>query len=111
MLTTIRRIGNAQGVLIPKPLLQQVGLSDQAEMLVEDGALVLRPPKLSPRAVGWKQARRLLLQVTMRLCWRNSRMREMRAWSGKEMRSVGGLNRMRRGAVEILNAGINLSRG
>jgi hypothetical protein len=53
----------------------------------------------------------LLLQVTMRLCWRNSRMREMRAWSGKEMRSVGGLNRMRRGAVEILNAGINLSRG
>jgi len=33
MITTIRRLGNSQGVLIPKPLLQQVGLVDQAEML------------------------------------------------------------------------------
>jgi antitoxin MazE len=44
MLTTIRRMGNSQGVLIPKPLLQQIGLEDKAEMRVEGDALVLRKP-------------------------------------------------------------------
>jgi antitoxin MazE len=55
MLATIRRLGNSQGVLIPKPLLQQVGLVDQAEMRVEGDALVLRKPKAAPRA-GWAEA-------------------------------------------------------
>jgi antitoxin MazE len=54
MLTTIRRLGNSQGILIPKPLLQQVGLVDQAEMCVEGNALVLRRPKAAPRA-GWAE--------------------------------------------------------
>jgi antitoxin MazE len=55
MLTTIRRLGNSQGVLIPKPLLQQVGLVDQAEMRVEGDALVLRRPKAAPRS-DWAAA-------------------------------------------------------
>jgi len=55
MLTTIRRLGNSQGILIPKPLLRQVGLVDQAEMLVEGDSLVLRRPKAEPRA-GWAEA-------------------------------------------------------
>jgi antitoxin MazE len=55
MLTTIRRLGNSQGILIPKPILQQVGLEDQAEMLVEGDALVLRRPKAAPRA-GWAES-------------------------------------------------------
>jgi antitoxin MazE len=59
MLTTIRRLGNSQGVLIPKPLLQQVGLVDQAEMRVEGDALVLRRPKAEARA-GWAEASREL---------------------------------------------------
>jgi len=59
MLTTIRRLGNSQGVLIPKPLLQQVGLVDQAEMLVEGDALVLRRPKEEPRK-GWAAASQLI---------------------------------------------------
>jgi len=54
MLTTIRRLGNSQGVLIPKPLLRQVGLVDQAEMVVEGDALVLRRPKAAPRT-GWAE--------------------------------------------------------
>jgi antitoxin MazE len=54
MLATIRRLGNSQGVLIPKPLLQQVGLVDQAEMRVEGDALVLRRPKSAPRS-GWAE--------------------------------------------------------
>jgi antitoxin MazE len=55
MLTTIRRMGNSQGVIIPKPLLQQVGLSDQAEMVVEGNTLVLRQPRRAPRS-GWAEA-------------------------------------------------------
>lgn len=55
MLTTIRRLGNSQGILIPKPLLQQVGLVDQAELLVEGEALVLRRPKTALRS-GWAEA-------------------------------------------------------
>jgi antitoxin MazE len=55
MLATIRRLGNSQGILIPKPLLQQVGLLDQAEMRVEGDALVLRRPKSAPRT-GWAEA-------------------------------------------------------
>jgi antitoxin MazE len=59
MLTTIRNIGNSQGILIPKPLLQQVGLVDQAEMRVEGDALVLRRPKAATRA-GWAEASKRL---------------------------------------------------
>jgi antitoxin MazE len=59
MLAKIRRLGNSQGVLIPKPLLQQVGLVDQAEMRVEGDALVLRRPKAAPRS-NWAAASRRL---------------------------------------------------
>jgi len=59
MITTIRRMGNSQGVLIPKPLLQQVGLLDEAEMRVEGDALVLRRLKAAPRE-GWAEASREL---------------------------------------------------
>jgi antitoxin MazE len=55
MLTTIRRLGNSQGILIPKPLLQQVGLVDKAELRVEGDALVLRKPKAAPRS-DWAAA-------------------------------------------------------
>lgn len=59
MLTTIRRLGNSQGILIPKPVLRQVGLVDQAEMLVKGDTLVLRRPKAAPRA-SWAEASRKL---------------------------------------------------
>ncbi len=59
MLTTIRRLGNSQGILIPKPLLRQVGLEDQAELTVDGDALVLRRPKAEPRA-GWAEAAKLV---------------------------------------------------
>jgi antitoxin MazE len=55
-------MGNSQGVLIPKPLLQQVGLADQAEMRVEGDALVLRRPKAAPRT-GWAEASRRLAEA------------------------------------------------
>lgn len=55
MITPIRRMGNSQGVLIPKPLLQQIGLAEEAEMIVEGNTLVLRRPQPAPRT-GWADA-------------------------------------------------------
>jgi antitoxin MazE len=55
MLTKIRRMGHSRGLLIPKPLLEIVGLEEQAEILVKGNTLVLRPPKKRPRS-GWAEA-------------------------------------------------------
>lgn len=54
---SIRKIGNSQGVVIPKPFLIQLGLNSEAgaEMTIEGGALVLRPPA-SPVRAGWAEA-------------------------------------------------------
>ena len=51
MHVSIRQIGNSHGVVIPKPVLPQLGLTaaEGAEMTVEDSALVLRRPA-NPRA-------------------------------------------------------------
>ena len=55
MKTTIRKIGNSQGVIIPKPLLAQVGLHDEADMVVEKDCIVLRRPQAKVRE-GWAEA-------------------------------------------------------
>ena len=54
---SIRQIGHSQGVVIPKPLLIQLGFSGEAgaEMTVEGDALVLRRPASRVRA-GWAEA-------------------------------------------------------
>ena len=57
MLTTLRKLGNSHGVIIPKPLLAQVGMTGEAEMKVENGAIVLRPTRRTPRE-GWAEASR-----------------------------------------------------
>jgi antitoxin MazE len=54
---TVRRIGNSLGIVIPKPVLAQVGLSEQAELTVERGAIVLRKPRRTARS-GWAEAAR-----------------------------------------------------
>jgi antitoxin MazE len=55
MKIAIRRMGNSQGVIIPKPVLAQVGLEHEAEMVVEKGAIVLRKPAAKARE-GWAEA-------------------------------------------------------
>jgi antitoxin MazE len=57
MKTAIRKLGNSQGVIIPKPLLAQAGLEDEAEMVVEKGCIVLRRPQNKVRD-GWAEASR-----------------------------------------------------
>ncbi len=58
MKTRIVRIGNSQGVRIPKPLLEEAGLGDEVELRVEDGTLVIASAN-APRA-GWAEAARQL---------------------------------------------------
>jgi antitoxin MazE len=48
------RIGNSQGVRIPKPLLEQTGLRDEVEIEVQADCLLIRAVG-SPRA-GWDEA-------------------------------------------------------
>lgn len=55
MRAAIRKMGNSQGVIIPKPVLAQVGLVDEAVMTVEHDAVVLRPVRRLPRE-GWAHA-------------------------------------------------------
>lgn len=61
MRTTIRKMGNSQGVIIPKPLLIQIGLEGEADLVVENNAIVLRKPKDNPRE-GWADASRKLAE-------------------------------------------------
>lgn len=56
MKTAIRKMGNSQGVLIPKPFLLQTGLDiGEVEIEVENEAIVIRKPKKKSRE-GWAQA-------------------------------------------------------
>ena len=59
---TIRQIGNSQGVVIPKPLLAQVGFEGEAEITVEGDALVLRKPTHPVRA-GWAAAAQRIADI------------------------------------------------
>ena len=54
MKTRIVRIGNSQGIRIPKALLEETGLHGEVEISAEDDSLVIRPAK-RPRA-GWAAA-------------------------------------------------------
>ena len=55
----IRKMGNSQGVLIPKPILAQLGFEDAADLQVRDGVIEIRAARRSARE-GWAEdARRL----------------------------------------------------
>jgi antitoxin MazE len=56
MKTAIRKLGNSQGVIIPKPLLAQIGTKtdDIVELTVRNGKIVIEPLASHPRA-GWAE--------------------------------------------------------
>jgi antitoxin MazE len=58
MKTRIVRIGNSRGIRIPKPLITEAGLTDEVELRVRQGAIVIAPAT-GPRA-GWDEAARQL---------------------------------------------------
>lgn len=42
MKTKLIRIGNSQGVRIPKPVIEEIGLSGEIEMILKDNQIILR---------------------------------------------------------------------
>jgi antitoxin MazE len=54
MKTTLIPIGNSRGVRIPKPFIEQCGLTNQVEMDVQDRMILIHAPR-QPRA-DWAHA-------------------------------------------------------
>lgn len=52
MLTTMRRIGNSRGVLIPAAFLASCQIEDQVDMQLQDGQIVIKPVRRQLRE-GW----------------------------------------------------------
>ena len=57
MRAAVRKMGNSAGVIIPKPILAEVGVQagDNLDLSLDDGRIVLAPAKRHPRA-GWAEA-------------------------------------------------------
>jgi antitoxin MazE len=53
----IRKLGNSSGLIIPKPMLAEIGVSagDAVDVSLEDGRIVIAPVKRRPRE-GWAVA-------------------------------------------------------
>lgn len=54
MKTRLVRIGNSRGIRLPKPFIEQAGLTENVELRVQGNAVVIRSVSL-PRA-GWAEA-------------------------------------------------------
>ena len=61
---SVRRIGNSQGIVIPKPILAQLGLNEEteAEISIEGSALVLRKLDRQVRR-GWAEAAKKIARM------------------------------------------------
>ena len=69
MEVAIRKMGNSQGVLIPKPILAQLGLEAAVDLQVRDGVIEIRALRRHPRE-GWAaDAQRLAQQGDDALVW------------------------------------------
>lgn len=69
MEVSIRKMGNSQGILIPKPILVQLGLGDKVDLQVRDGVIEIRPVRKNPRE-GWADdARRIAEAGDDALVW------------------------------------------
>jgi len=60
MKTRIIQIGNSQGVRIPKILLEQSGLSDEVDLKMNNGEIVIKPAKKN--RAGWEEAFRKMAE-------------------------------------------------
>ncbi len=54
MKTRLVRIGNSRGIRLPKPVIEEAGFSDEVELRVRPGAVLIKPAS-GPRA-GWALA-------------------------------------------------------
>ena len=58
MKTRIIKIGNSQGIRIPKIILEQSGLSEEVELEIQDKQLIIRPTRHARQ--GWEDAFRTM---------------------------------------------------
>lgn len=69
MEVAMRKRGNSQGVLIPKPIQAQLGLEGRVDLQVRNGVIEIRPMQRNPRE-GWADdARRLAQEGGDALVW------------------------------------------
>ncbi|HLA27759.1 MAG TPA: AbrB/MazE/SpoVT family DNA-binding domain-containing protein [Syntrophales bacterium] len=54
------KIGNSQGIRIPKPLLDQTGIKDDVELEVDKAQIIIRP--ISNPRLGWDNAFKSMAQ-------------------------------------------------
>ena len=54
MKTRLIRIGNSRGIRLPKPIIEQAGLSGEVELRVREGAVIISA-SVRPRE-GWEEA-------------------------------------------------------
>jgi antitoxin MazE len=52
------KIGNSRGIRLPKPVIEQAGLSDDVEIAVQDGAVIITSHKCA--RAGWAEAAEVL---------------------------------------------------
>lgn len=60
MRANIIRVGNSQGIRIPKVLLEQSRLGTEVELEVEEGSIVIRPA--SRTRAGWEEKFKLMAE-------------------------------------------------
>lgn len=61
MKTKLIRIGNSQGVRIPKPIIEEIGLSKEIEMILEKNQIILRSSKNTRE--GWEKSFRKMAKA------------------------------------------------
>lgn len=61
MQTSLRKMGNSTGMILPKAILDELGLSSGAkvDLRVEDGKVIAEPVKRKVRE-GWEEAARII---------------------------------------------------
>ena len=60
MKTRLVRIGNSRGVRLPKAIIVEAGLTDEVELSVQDGAILIS--RSTPLRRGWAEAARQMRQ-------------------------------------------------
>jgi len=60
MRARVVKIGNSQGIRIPKPILEQTGIMEDVELEVEKNQIIIRP--ISNPRVGWDIAFKAMSQ-------------------------------------------------
>ena len=60
MRVRIVKIGNSQGIRIPKPILEQTGIEEDVELEVENNQIIIR--SISKPRAGWDTAFKTMAQ-------------------------------------------------